>query len=113
MRMVLLAALISLACSAVAKSDTHGQLTMDLAKREGFVCGQDFVTMRHTKGGTFETEGLLLTIRKAAIYEVWTFGSGGSSVWLKGKADKAPSRVVNISSATSTALRACLEDHLE
>ena len=107
MRTTALIAVLALAASpTVAASDNP--FTAEIANREGFTCGKDFVTMKHTTGGSFD-QGLKVTIRKTAVLEVWTWDDGQSSVWLKGLGADTASRILNISGATSTMARKCLE----
>ena len=108
MRSALIAVLVLTAGSAVAANDSP--FTEEIARREGFSCGGDFVTMRHTKGGSFEP-GVIITTRKARVIEVWTWDDGMSMVWIKGLGGEAEkqTRAVNVSPATSTMIRKCLE----
>ena len=106
------AALIIMVLALTVGSDvvaSDNPFTEELARREGFSCSKDFVTMKHTTGGTFD-QNLKITIRKTAVLEVWTWEDGRSSVWLKGLgAGAESSRILNISAATSAMARKCLE----
>ena len=108
MRTALIAVLVLTAGSAVAANDDL--TTEEIARKEGFSCGGEFVTMRHTKHGPFPP-GIIITTRRTGIIEVETWDEIGSTVWIKGLGVKAGKemRMVNISLATSTMLRKCLE----
>ena len=72
-----IAVLVLTAGSAVAANDDP--FTEEIARREGFSCGGDFVTMGHTKGGSFEP-GIIITTRRTRVIEVWTWDEGASAL---------------------------------
>ena len=115
MRSALIAILVLMAGSAVAAN--ANPFKEELAKREGFVCGRDFLTMRYTGADDIAHVGTgtmdmvdLVTIPKEAIREVWTWkDTRTSTIWLK-RVGKSPSRSIGLSTSTSILLRQCLEN---
>ena len=111
MRTALIAVLVLTAGSAVAANDDL--TTEEIARKEGFSCGGEFLTMRHTTDGSFPP-GIIITIRRTVVSEVQAYEDAGlgSMVWIEGFGINAGklSRMVNVSPATSIMLRKCLED---
>ena len=109
MRTALIAVLVLTAGSAVAANDDP--ITEEIAGKEGFSCGGDFVTIE-TKGGSFPP-GKVFTILRTNFIEVVTWkGIGASIVWIKQieiNTGKEEMRTMAISLATATMLRKCLE----
>ncbi len=106
MRTALIAVLVLTAGSAVAANDDL--TTEEIARKEGFSCGGDFVTMGHTSNSF--PMGRVITIRRTEVLEVWMWGDieDGSDVWIKGF-NEGLIRLLSISPAISTMLRKCLE----
>ena len=100
----LIAVLVLTAGSAVAANDDL--TTEEIARKERFSCGGEFLTMRHTSLSF--PMGRVITIRRTEVLEVWTWDEIGSTVWIEGLGEE-PMRLLNISLATSTMLRKCLE----
>ena len=118
MRTALIAILALTVAPAVSASDNPVTMNLEeLAKREGFVCGRDFLTMRYTGAEDIEHVGTgtmnmvdLVTIPKEAIREVWTWkDTRTSTIWLK-RVGKWSSRSIGLSTSTSILLRQCLEN---
>ena len=110
MRMALIAVLVLTAGSAVAANDDP--FTEEIARKEGFSCGGEFLTMRHTGHGSFRP-GIIITTRRTGVIEVVAYEDAGlgSMVWIDGVGVNAGKemRMVNVSPATSAMLRKCLE----
>ena len=106
MRTALIAVLVLTAGSAVAANDDL--TTEEIAMKEGFSCGGEFLTMPHTEGRSF-APFIILTTRRTEVLEVLTWADGTSAVRIKGLGEE-PMRRLNVSPATSTMLRKCLED---
>ena len=118
MRTALIAVLALTVVPAVSASDNPFTMNLEeLAEREGFVCGRDFLTMRYTGAGDIAHLGTgtmdmvdLVTIPKEAIREVWTWkDTRTSTIWLK-RVGKSLSRSIGLSTSTSILLRRCLEN---
>ena len=108
MHTALIAVLVLTAGAAVAANDDL--TTEEIARKEGFSCGGEFVTIRHTEGGSL-VSGIIITTRRTGVIEVWAGEGEGSLVWIRGLGGETEKqmRAVSVSPATSTMLRKCLE----
>ncbi len=113
MRTALIAVLVLTAGSPVAANDDL--TTEEIARKEGFSCGGEFVTM--LMKAIPSVQGRVITIRRSNVIQVGSWvgeGDRSSSVWVRGAGisvgEELSIRGMRISLATATMLRKCLED---